>query len=93
MPNTLVVTTSFNAKREYAYALASLKYWQRELDSRKRARKPRAETIAHAQRRVTTAIHRVYFWRGALRSQQRRCEQHLAHWRAFIVPTEFAACG
>jgi hypothetical protein len=87
--DTPMSQSAFNAKRELGYALASLKYWQRELTFRKKARRPRAETIAQAERRVTTAIHRVCFWRGALRAQVRRREQHLAHWRAFVVPTEF----
>jgi len=85
----IIPMPNVNVKREYGYALSSLKYWQRELTFRRKARRPRAETIAQAERRVQTAIHRVCLWRGVLRGQQRRREQSLAHWSAFVVPTEF----
>ena len=87
------MSQNHNAKRELGCALSSLKYWQKELRHRLEARKPRAETIAFAERRVKFAIHRVCFCRGALRAQERRQQQRLAHWSAFVVPTQFAGAG
>jgi hypothetical protein len=89
MRRTAIAFTNPNIKRELQYALSSLKYWQRELRFRKIAKAPRTDTIAQAQRRVTTAISRVCFWRGVLRNQHKRQERQLAHWKAFVVPTEF----
>ncbi len=82
-----------NAKRELGYALSSLKYWQRELTFRKKARKPSPEAIARVERKVRWAIHRVCFCRGALNAQESRQQWRLAHWSAFVVPTQFAGAA
>lgn len=87
------MSQSHNAQRELGYALSSLKYWQKELRHRLRVRKPRAGTIAFAERRVKFAIHRVCFCRGALNAQECGQQWRLAHWSAFVVPTQFAGTG
>ncbi len=84
------MSQNHNARRELGYALSSLKYWQRELRFRREARKPSPEVIAHVERKVRWAIHRVCFCRGALNAQERRQQWQLAHWSAFVVPTQFA---
>jgi|HubBroStandDraft_6_1064221.scaffolds.fasta_scaffold132256_3 hypothetical protein len=81
-----------NAQREYNQALNTLRYWQRELRFRRTARRPRTETISQGERRVRNAIHWVCFWRAVAtgpRRRQVRNDWRLAHWRAFVVPTEF----
>ena len=82
-----------SAQRELGYALSSLKYWQRELRFRQKARRPSPEAIARVERKVRWAIHRVCFARGALNAQERTRAQRLAHWSAFVVPTQFAGAG
>jgi hypothetical protein len=85
-----------NVQQEYHQALRTLKYWQRELRFRKEARCPHPQTIAQGERRVRTAIRWVCFWRAVAnrpRRRQVRNDWRLTHWRAFVVPTEFAGAA
>ena len=85
-----------NAQREYNNYLSQLKYWQRELRFRREARQPNAKTIARAERTVRSALHWVCYWRALAngpRRRQARSQWQLAHWSAFVVPTQFAGAA